>query len=101
MTKPTLINLYLIDYINGLSYYSFTVNLDRCMGSCNTFNDLSNKLYVPKKTEGLNLVVFNTKTETKESKILTKDILCQCKCHFDSGKCNSNQKLNNDKCWCE
>ena len=101
MTKPTLINLYLIDYINGLSYYSFTVNLDRCMGSCNTLNDLSNKLYVPKKTEGLNLVVFNTKTETKESKILTKDILCQCKCHFDGGKCNSNQKWNNDKCWCE
>ena len=40
-------------------YYPFAVKLDRCVGSCNTLNDLSNKIYVPSKTEDLNLSVFN------------------------------------------
>ena len=40
-------------------------------------------------------------TEKNESKTLTKHISCKCKCKFDRRKCNSNQKLNNDKCWCE
>ena len=34
------------------------VKLDRCFGSCNIINDLSNKVCVPNKTEDLNLHVF-------------------------------------------
>ena len=33
-----------------------------------------------------------------ESKTLTKHISCECKCKFDSVKCNSNQQRNNEKC---
>ena len=40
-------------------YYPFAVQLDRCVGSCNTLNDLSNKVCVPNKTDDLNLSVFN------------------------------------------
>ena len=40
-------------------------------------------------------------TKIDESKILTKYISCECKCKFDDRKCNSNQKWNNDKFWCE
>ena len=29
-----------------------------CVGSCNILNDLSNKVFVPNKTEDLNLDVF-------------------------------------------
>ena len=38
---------------------------------------------------------------TNESKTLTKHMSCECKCKFDDRKFNSNQKWNNDKCWCE
>ena len=48
-TQPTLINLYPKKYSHGSCYYSFEVNLGRCVGSCNTFNDLSNKVFVPNK----------------------------------------------------
>ena len=34
------------------------IKLDRCVGSCNTLSDLSNKVYVPNKTEDLNLSLF-------------------------------------------
>ena len=32
MAQLILINLHLNEYGQGLSYYSFVVNLDRCMG---------------------------------------------------------------------
>ena len=43
-------------------YYLFAVKLDRCVGSCNTLNDLSDKVCVPNKTEDLNLSMFNIVT---------------------------------------
>ena len=43
MTQPTLINLHPNEYIECLCYYPFAVNLNNCMGSCNTVKDLSNK----------------------------------------------------------
>ena len=58
MIQPTLINLHHKEYTQGLSYYQFAVNLDRCVGSCNTLNDLSNRVYVPNKTEYLNLFLI-------------------------------------------
>ena len=37
----------------------------------------------------------------KKSKKLTKHVLCECKSKCDGIKRNSNQILNNRKCWCE
>ena len=58
MIQPSLINLHPNDYSQGLLYYPFAVNLERCIGSCNTLN-LSNKVCIPSKTDDLNLSVFN------------------------------------------
>ena len=59
MTQPTLINLNPNEYSQELLHYSFEVNLDRCIGSYNTLNDLSNKVCIPNKAEDINLIVFN------------------------------------------
>ena len=69
--------------------------------SCNTLNDFSNKVCGPNKTEDLNLSVFSMIAGINESKTLPKHISCECKCKFDGRKCSTNQKWNNDKCWCE
>ena len=42
MTQPTLINLHPNEHSQEFHCYRFAVKLDRCVGSCNTFNDLSN-----------------------------------------------------------
>ena len=89
MIQPTFNNLHPNEYIERLCYYLFAVNLDRCMGNCNTLNDLSYKVCVLNKTEDLNLGVFNMITGISKSKML-----CECKCR----KCNSNQKWNKNKC---
>ena len=40
-------------------------------------------------------------TGINESSILTKYLLCECKCKFDAIKYNPNQRRNNGKCWCK
>ena len=60
-------------------HLQFMIKLDRCIGSCNTLNDLANKLCVPNKTDlkDLNLSVFSMNTGINESKTLTKHIACE------------------------
>ena len=81
--QPTLINFYSNEYNEELHYYPFVVKLDRCVGSCYTLNDLSNKVCNPNKTDNLNKHIFNMITRKKEQNILTKYISCECKCRFD------------------
>ena len=95
MTQPTLLNLHPNEYRQELHYYPFAVKSDRCVGSCNTLNDLPNKVCVPNRIEDLNLRVFNMIIGINESKTLTKCISRKCK--FDGRKCDSNQKWNNNK----
>ena len=59
MIQPTLINLHPNEYSQEFHYYPFAVKLDRCIGSFDTLNDLSNKACIPNKTEDLNLSFFN------------------------------------------
>ena len=85
----TLINSHPNEYNQELHYYPFAVKLIKC------------RVCVPNKTEDLSIHVFNMITGKNESKVLTKDISCECKCRLDGKKCNSYQWWNNDKCLCE
>ena len=78
MTQPIRINLHSNEYSQKFHYYPFAAKLDRCIESCNTLNDLSNKVCVP------NMCSRRFKS-------------CECKCKFDGRKSNSKQKWNNDK----
>ena len=100
MIQATLINLHPNEYSQEFHYYSFAVKLDRCVGSFNTLNDLSNKVSVPNKTEDLNLNVINI-AGINEWKTLMKHLSCECKCIFDGRNCNSDQWWYNIKCRCE
>ena len=59
MILPTPINLHPNEYIQELRYYPIAAKLERCVESCNTVNELSNKLCFSNKTEDLNPNVFN------------------------------------------
>ena len=76
MIQPTFINSRPNEYSQEFHYYAFTVKLDRCTGSCNTLNELSNKACVQNKTDDLNLGVFNMITGINELKTLTMHIMC-------------------------
>ena len=45
-----ILNVYRWEWYNQeFHYYLFAVKLDRCVGSCNTLNDLSNEVWAPKE----------------------------------------------------
>ena len=73
------------------------ISLDRFNGNCNVFDILSSRIYVPNKTEDVNLDVFNMITGINKSKTITKHIFCNCKCKFDGRKFNLNQEWSKDK----
>ena len=54
--QHTLIDLDSNEYSRELHYYLFAVKLNKCVGSCNTLNGLSNKLGVPNKTEDSDII---------------------------------------------
>ena len=66
MIQPTHIDLHPNKFSQGLRYYPQAVNLNRCVESCNTLNDLSNRVCAPGKTEDLNLNFFNMITGINE-----------------------------------
>ena len=78
--QPTLNNLHPNEYSQEFHYHPSSAKLDRCVGSCNALNDLSNKVRFPDKTEDLDLNVFNRIKGINELKTLTKLISCECKC---------------------
>ena len=49
--EPSLVNLHPNECSQEFHYYLAAVKLDRCTGSCNTLNDLPNKVCVPNKRE--------------------------------------------------
>ena len=61
--QPTFINLNPDEYSQEWHYYPLAVKLDKSVGNCNTLIDLSSKVWVPNKTEDLNIHVFNMITE--------------------------------------
>ena len=49
ITKLNIISLHPNEYSEKIHNYPFEVTLDKCVGSCNTLNDLSSKVCVPNK----------------------------------------------------
>ena len=70
--QPTFINLHLNEYSQEFHFYPFTVKSGKCVGSCNTLNDLSNKVCVPNKTEDFDLNMCNMITGINESTKINK-----------------------------
>ena len=66
------LHIHLNEYSQEFHYYPFTIYLDKCVGSCNTFSDLSNKVCVFQIKQDLSLSMFNMIRGISESKILRK-----------------------------
>ena len=63
-TRPTLIDVNPVE----LNYYPVMISLDTCNRSCNTLTEILGRIYVPNKTENVNMIFFNLITRTNESK---------------------------------
>ena len=77
MTQVSFVNFHTKEYSQELHYFSFAINLDKCAGSFNALDDLSNKFCAPNKKEDLNLHLFEVIKAYKNIKNINKTYIMQ------------------------
>ena len=86
---------------NELLFYPYSINTNKCSGSCNCVNDPYPKLCIPDVVKNINVKIFNLMSKTNESRHMKWREICQCRYRLDTSVCNNKQSWNNDKFRCE
>ena len=86
---------------NEPNFFPYSIQVNKCSGSCNNTNDPYAKLCVPDVVININVKVFNLIWRTNEKRHINWHETCKCKCRLDENFCNSKQRWNNDKWICE
>ena len=76
-------------------FYPYSIEINRCKGSCNTINDPYAKICVPDQIKDTNVKVFNLMSRTNETRHIKWHKTCKCRCRLDASI------WNDDKCRCE
>ena len=95
--RPELLNIN----SNEPSFYSYSILVNKCSGSCNNNDDPYAKTCAPDAVKNTNVKVSNLMSRTHETRHTEWHETCKCKCRFDAIVCNNKQRWNNDKCRCE
>ena len=82
---------------NEPMFYSYSIKINECKGSCNTINDPYAKICVSDEIKNTNIKT-HIKIETRHIKCYKT---CKCRCRLDASICNNKQRWNDDKCRCE
>ena len=72
--------------------YPYSININKCKGSCNTINDPYAKLCVPDNIKNTNVQVFNLMSRTNGTRHIKSHKACQCRCRLDASVCNNKQR---------
>ena len=83
---------------NKPMFYSHSITINKCKGSCNTINEPYAKICIPDTIKNINVKVFNLMSRTNETKHIKWHKTCKCKCRLDASVCNNKQGWNEDKC---
>ena len=86
---------------NNPIFYPFSVNINKCSGSCNNINNPYAKICVPDVIKDLNVKVFNLMSRTNETRFIEWHETCKCECKFGENVCNNKQHWNKNKFRCE
>ena len=78
-------------------FYPYSIEVNKCSGSCNNINDPCAKLCVPDVVKNINVKVFNLMSRTNETKHIEWHKTCKCKCRLDTSVYNNKQFWNKDK----
>ena len=78
-------------------FYPYSIELNKCSGSCNNISDPYAKLSVPDIIKNINVKIFNLMSRTNETRHIKRHELHKCKCRLDTSVCNNKQRWNNNK----
>ena len=98
MSRPKIIDIN----NNEPVFYPYSINVNKCSGSCNNINDPFAKLCIPDITKNINVKkVFKLMPRINETRQIILHETCKCVCRLTSAICNNRQIWNKDKCRCE
>ena len=78
--RPEIININ----SNEPIFYPYSIEINKCSGSCNNINDPYAKLCVPNVVKSMNLKVFNLMSRTNKTRHIKWHETYKCKCRLDA-----------------
>ena len=81
--RPTTVNIG----SHKTVFYPLTFSVNKCDGSCNTVDDLYNRVCIPNKVKAFNLI-----SGVNETRFIVQHESCECKCGLNKSACNAKQK---------
>ena len=77
---------------NEPMFYLYSININKCKGSCSTINDPYAKICVPDTIKNINVKVFNLMSRINEKRHTEWHKTCKCKCRLDASVCNNKKR---------
>ena len=90
-----------LSFCNEPSFYTSSILVNKCSGSCNYINNPYFTLCVHDVVKNMNVKVFNIMPRINDTRHVSWRDTCRCKYRLDVSVCNNRQRWNNDKCLCE
>ena len=99
MARPKILDVN--EVVGEALFYPYSVLVNKCSGSCNTFNNHMTKLCVPNVIKRVNMQVYNFFMMLNETRNVLWHESCKCVCKLNSSVCNNKQIWNSDTCRCD
>ena len=75
-----------------LSFYHYSVKINKCSGSCNNINYPYAKRCIPDVVKNRNLKLFDLISRTNETRYIKLNETCKGKHRLDASVCNNKQR---------
>ena len=99
MPRPKILDVN--EGVGEALFYPYNVQVINYSGSCNTLDNLIEKLCVPNVIKGLNIKVYNFLTMLHETRNVLWHESCKCVCKLNSSVCNNKHICNSNTCRCD
>ena len=99
MPRPKILDVN--EGVGEVLFYPYNALVNKCSGSCNTFDNPMAKLCVPNVIKRVNMQVYNFLMRLNETRNVLWHESCKCVCKINSSVCNNKQIWYHDTCRCD
>ena len=99
MPRPKILDVN--EGVGEALFYPYNVLVNKCSGSCNTFDNPMAKLCIPSVIKRVNMQVYDFLMMLNETRNVLWHENCKCVCKLNSSICNNKQIWNGDACRCD
>ena len=99
MPRPKILGVN--EGVREALFYPYNVLVNKCSGSCNTFDNPMAKFCVPNVIKRVNMQVYNFLTKLNKTRNVLWHESYKCICKLNSSVSNNKQIWNSDTCRCD